>query len=99
MARRLVDLIPRFKNLIIRRIWRGLYPMTPDGVAVVGKSKNVEGFFLGVGMCGQGFMMGPGVGLNLAKLIATGKPVIKKEVFDLLSPDRDFYSGKKEALK
>ena len=25
--------------------------------------------------------------------------VIKKDVFDLLSPDRDFYSGKKESLK
>jgi len=99
MARRLVDLIPRFKNLTIRRLWRGLYPMTPDGVAVVGKPAGVEGFYLGVGMCGQGLMMGPGVALNLAHLIARGAPVVEKKVFDLLSPDRDFYSGKKEALK
>jgi len=99
MAQRLVNLIPRFKNLTIRRIWRGLYPMTPDGVAVVGKTANVEGFYLEIGMCGQGFMMGPGVGLNIANLICKGSPVIKKEVFSLLSPDRDFYSGKKEALK
>ena len=99
MARRMVDLIPRFKNLTIRRIWRGLYPMTPDGVAVVGKASKIDGLYLGIGMCGQGFMMGPGVGLNIASLISKGKPAIKKEVFDLLSPDRDFYSGKKEALK
>ena len=99
MARRLVNLIPRFKNLTIRRIWRGLYPMTPDGIAVVGKPSGVEGFYLGIGMCGQGFMMGPGVGLNLANFISKDKPVIDKEVFDLLSPDRNFYSGKKEALK
>jgi len=99
MARRMVDLIPRFKNLTIRRIWRGLYPMTPDGVAVVGKASKIDGLYLGIGMCGQGFMMGPGVGLNLASLISKGKPAIQKEVFDLLSPDRDFYSGKKEALK
>ena len=99
MARRLVDLIPRLKNLTIRRTWRGLYPMTPDGVAVVGKSSEVEGFYLGIGMCGQGFMMGPGVGLNLANLISKGEPVIKRDVFNLLSPERDFYSGKKEALK
>jgi len=99
MARRMVDLIPRLKNLTIRRIWRGLYPMTPDGVAVVGKPSRVEGFYLAVGMCGQGFMMGPGVGLNLANLIVKGYPKISKEVFNLLSPDRDFYSGKKEALK
>jgi len=99
MAQRLVNLIPRFKNLTIRRIWRGLYPMTPDGIAVVGKAKAVDGFYLGVGMCGQGFMMGPGIGVNLANLITKGKPIIKKEVFDLLNPDRNFYSGKKEALK
>jgi len=99
MARRMVDLIPRLKNLTIRRLWRGLYPMTPDGVAVVGKPSGVEGLYLGIGMCGQGFMMGPGVSLNLASLITKGKPTIKKEIFDLLSPDRDFYSGKKEALK
>ena len=99
MASRMVNLIPRFKNLTIRRLWRGLYPMTPDGVAVVGKPMGVNGLYLGIGMCGQGFMMGPGVGLNLASLITKGKPVIKQDVFDLLSPDRDFYSGKKEALK
>jgi sarcosine oxidase subunit beta len=99
MARRLVSLIPRLKNVTIRRLWRGLYPMTPDGVAVVGKPSNVEGLYLGIGMCGQGFMMGPGVGFNLSSLITEGKPAMIKEVFDLLSPDRDFYSGKKEALK
>ena len=99
IADRLVELIPRFKNLTIRRIWRGLYPMTPDGVAVIGKSDLVDNFYMGIGMCGQGFMMGPGVGYNLASLIVKGKPVINKEVFDLLKPDRDFYSGKKEALK
>jgi len=99
MAKRLVDLIPRLKNLTIRRLWRGLYPMTPDGVAVLGKSSNVHGLYLAIGMCGQGFMMGPGAAKNLASFISKGKPDIKKEIFDLLSPDRDFYSGKKEALK
>ena len=99
MARRLVNLIPRLKNITIRRVWRGLYPMTPDGVAVVGKPAGVKGFYLGVGMCGQGLMMGPGVALNLAHLITRGTPVVEKNVFDLLSPERNFYSGKKEALK
>jgi sarcosine oxidase subunit beta len=98
IARRLVELIPRLKNLTIRRIWRGLYPMTPDDTAVVGKPCGVEGFILGIGMGGQGFMMGPGVGRNLSHLITKGTPAMKQEVFDLLSPDRDFYSGKKEVL-
>jgi sarcosine oxidase subunit beta len=99
IARRMVDLIPRFRNLLIRRIWRGLYPMTPDGVAVVGKHSAVNNVYLGVGMCGQGFMLGPGVGLNLAHLIVHGKPLLEPEVFNLLSPERNFYEGKEEKLK
>ena len=99
VAARLVEVIPRLKNLMIRRVWRGLYPMTPDGSPIVGRAPNVEGFVLGVGMCGQGFMLGPGVGKNLAALVAHGAPAIDREVFDLLSPARDLYAGKKEALK
>jgi len=99
IARRLVDLIPRFKNLLVRRLWRGLYPMTPDGVPVVGASEKVKGFYMGIGMCGQGFMLGPGVGRNLANLIAHGKPLLERKVFDMLSPERDFYREKKELLK
>jgi len=99
VAARLVEVIPRLKNLMIRRVWRGLYPMTPDGSPIVGKAPSVEGFVLGVGMCGQGFMLGPGVGKNLASLVARGAPSIDREVFDLLSPARDLYAGKKEALK
>jgi sarcosine oxidase subunit beta len=99
MAARMVQIIPRLKNLTIRRLWRGLYPMTPDGSPIVGKAPGVDGLILGVGMCGQGFMLGPGVGKNLASLIAHGHPVTEPEVFDLLSPSRDLYAGKKEALK
>jgi sarcosine oxidase, subunit beta len=99
IAARLVELLPRLKNLTIRRVWRGLYPMTPDGSPVVGKVPNVEGLVLGVGMCGQGFMLGPGVGMNLASLVARGSSIVDRETFDLLSPSRDLYAGRKEALR
>jgi sarcosine oxidase, subunit beta len=99
IAARLVELLPRLKNLTIRRVWRGLYPMTPDGSPVVGKVPNVEGLVLGVGMCGQGFMLGPGVGMNLASLVARGSSIVDRETFNLLSPSRDLYAGRKEALR
>ena len=98
MARRMVELIPRFKNLTIRRLWRGLYPMTPDGIAVVGKPSNVDGLYLGIGMCGQGFMLGPGVAKNLTMMILSGKSLIDPEVMSTLKADRDFHR-KKEELK
>ncbi|MDO9537752.1 MAG: FAD-binding oxidoreductase [Thermoplasmata archaeon] len=98
IARRLVDLIPRLKGLTIRRLWRGLYPMTPDGVPVIGKAPGVENMFLAIGMCGQGFMLGPGVGLNLASHIAKGKPEMDMEIYELLSPSRNLERGKVEKL-
>ena len=99
IAARLVEVIPRLKNHTIRRVWRGLYPMTPDGSPVLGWAPKVRGLLLGVGMCGQGFMLGPGVGRNLASLVTHDRPEIDPDVFALLSPSRDFYRAKKEALK
>jgi sarcosine oxidase subunit beta len=99
ISRRLVDLIPRFRNLIVRRVWRGLYPMTPDGVPIIGKAPGVDNLYRGVGLCGQGFMMGPGTGYNLSRLMTTGRPDVAPEVFATFDPSRDFYAGGQEALK
>jgi len=99
IARRMAELMPRLRGLTVRRVWRGLYPMTPDGVAVVGKPSKVQGFYVAIGMCGQGFMLGPGVGANVANHIIKGKPLIDSDVFALLSPDRDFTAAKTEKLK
>lgn len=99
VARRLIRLIPRLKNLLIRRVWRGLYPMTPDGSPIIDKVREVEGFYLAVGMCGQGFMMGPGVGLTMSSLIVDGKADIPENLFQNLSFYRDFYASTQEKLK
>jgi sarcosine oxidase subunit beta len=99
IGRRLIELIPRLKNLLIRRTWRGLYPMTPDGVPILGKVEEQEGMFLAAGTCGQGFMMGPGIGRNIASVVTTGKPLMEQSVFDTMSFRRDFGSAKVEALK
>jgi sarcosine oxidase subunit beta len=98
LAKRLLDLIPRFKHLVIRRLWRGVYPMTPDGLPIIGEAANVEGFYVAAGLCGQGFMLGPGIAKNIAHHIARGTPYLDPYLFDALSPERDFYA-KKEALR
>lgn len=99
IGRRLIELIPRLRNLLIRRTWRGLYPMTPDGVPILGKVDELEGMFLAVGTCGQGFMMGPGIGRNIASLVTTGKPLMEDSVFQTMSFHRDFGATKVEALR
>jgi len=90
VARRLVDLMPRLKNLRVRRTWRGLYPMTPDGFPIVGWSKKVAGFLLAVGLCGQGFMLGPGLGELLARLVIDDLEPEDHKVLAHLSPFREF---------
>ncbi len=97
-ARRLILLFPRLKNIRVRRTWRGLYPMTPDGVPIVDKVKDSDGIYLAVGFCGQGLMLGPGIALNLVSLITKGKPVLPEEIFRSYSLYRD-YSRPSEALK
>ncbi|HQO10400.1 MAG TPA: FAD-binding oxidoreductase [Clostridiales bacterium] len=69
ISRRIIELHPRLKNIRIRRTWRGLYPMTPDGFPIVGRPKDISNMFLAVGMCGQGFMLGPGLGKIISEII------------------------------
>jgi sarcosine oxidase, subunit beta len=70
VSARMVDLLPRLKNLRVRRVWRGLYPMSPDGSPLVGWNMEKNGLLHATGMCGQGYMLGPGLGEVIARLIA-----------------------------
>jgi sarcosine oxidase subunit beta len=98
LAGRMTALIPRLKNVLVRRVWRGLYPMTPDGVPVCGSVEGVPGLYLATGMCGQGFMLGPGIGRNMAEYIAEGRPLIPPDIFNTLALERTMGSGHEEAL-
>ncbi len=97
VARRMVEVMPRLKNIRVRRTWRGLYPMTPDGLPIVGWSKEVAGYLLAVGMCGQGFMLGPGLGELITRQVQKQLNAQDEEVLQILSPYRDF--GGQEMLK
>lgn len=92
VSRRMVEIMPRLMHLKVRRTWRGLYPMTPDGAPIVGWAEEVEGFVQAVGMCGQGFMLGPGLGVYLARLVTEQLDEADREVFEVLSPYRSFDS-------
>ncbi len=99
LASRMISLIPSFKNLLIRRIWRGCYPMTPDGIPIIDYAPNHRGLILAVGMCGQGLMLGPGIGVNITSMITNNKPFISEEAQFCFRYDRDFQETKTETLK
>lgn len=87
--KRMVELYPRLRNLKVRRTWRGCYPMTSDGLPIVGYPRDPENFLLAVGMCGQGFMLGPGLGKILSEVI-NGEVDHSKEIFEELTLYRKF---------
>ena len=92
-ARRMLELYPRLGDLKVRRTWRGMYPMTPDGQPIVGYARGIGNLLLAVGMCGQGFMLGPGLGKILAEVMAEGSPARGGSygfIFEELSPYREF---------
>ena len=98
-ARRMIRLYPRLASLKVRRTWRGMYPMTPDGQPIVGYAGEAENLLLAAGMCGQGFMLGLGLGKILAELLVGGRPAEGSAmglILDRLSPGRKFEG--KEAL-
>lgn len=95
IARRMVDVMPRLANIRVRRTWRGLYPMTPDGFPIVGWAKEADGFLLAVGMCGQGLMLGPGLGELIARMARKSTTQEDQEMMAILSPYRQFAGQEK----
>ncbi|HPQ42400.1 MAG TPA: FAD-binding oxidoreductase, partial [bacterium] len=69
VAKRMVALYPRLAYLKVRRSWRGQYPNTPDGFPIVGRTRDVPNLINLAGMCGQGFMLGPGLGELTARIV------------------------------
>jgi len=92
VAKRMIQLIPRLSGLRVRRTWRGLYPMSPDGAPLVGWSSEVGGYLMAIGMCGHGFMLGPGLGELVDRLVRDDLATDDRTILDSLSPYRSFES-------
>lgn len=57
----------------------------------------VEGYVHAEGMCGQGFMLGPGVGALLSRMVRGAPEPEDEPILQELRPDREF--AREEALK
>ncbi|MBT4332587.1 MAG: FAD-binding oxidoreductase [Candidatus Cloacimonetes bacterium] len=90
VAKRMVDLYPRLANLKVRRTWRGQYPMSPDGFPIVGRSKEIPNLINAVGMCGQGYMLGPGLGELITRIVTHELSSDDKRALISFDPYRDF---------
>lgn len=88
IATRMIQVMPRLRHLKVRRTWRGLYPMTSDGSPIIGHEATLPGYIHAIGMCGQGYMLGPGVGKLLTRLITNHLTEKDKETLHIVRPDR-----------
>ncbi len=95
VARRMIEVMPMLANIRVRRTWRGLYPMTQDGNPIVGYYERVSNMLHVVGMCGQGFMLGPGLAYYLSRHIAEESVPEAKDIFSDFSPSRNFEGEEK----
>jgi len=90
VAKRIIQVVPRLAGIRVRRTWRGLYPMTPDGLPLVGVLEEIRGYFVAIGLCGQGVMLGPALGELIARLITGKTEPGDRAVLEKLSPSRSF---------
>ncbi|MEO8851295.1 MAG: FAD-binding oxidoreductase [Allobranchiibius sp.] len=67
---------PSLAGVGIASGWAGLYEMTPDHNALIGRSERVEGFLYATGFSGHGFLMGPAVGEVLRDLYLDIPPFV-----------------------
>lgn len=75
--------VPSIAHLPIEECWSGLYEMTPDGHALLGRvSENV---YLANGCSGHGVMHAPAIGQLMAEMIVDGKTSLDVTA---LRPDR-----------
>jgi len=65
--------VPDLEKARIARGWAGLYEISPDHHAILGKVPEVEGLILANGFSGHGFQHSPAVGKVIAELILEGK--------------------------
>ncbi|MBW6516392.1 MAG: FAD-binding oxidoreductase [Candidatus Cloacimonetes bacterium] len=92
ITKRMLNIYPRLANLKVRRTWRGQYPMTPDGFPIVGITKEHPNFINAAGVCGQGFMLGPGLGELITRLILEKTTPEDLEILEGFSLYRKFSS-------
>eukprot|EP00392_Amoebophrya_sp_AT5.2_P005650 g5659.t1 len=99
LAQRLLALLPACgEKILVRRVWRGLYANTADGNPLVGEDAYYTGLMHACGMGGQGFMLGPGVGSLLARVLTGRKTVEDEACLEEFNPGRKM-DGAAEALR
>jgi sarcosine oxidase subunit beta len=77
--------IPILRDVAIEETWTGMYEMSPDGKAIVGRSPSHTNLWLATGCSGHGVMHSPAIGELMAELLVDGRASMNIEA---LNPSR-----------
>lgn len=72
---------PCLKNTLLIRGFTGLRPYTPDGLPIIGRFAELDGFLMCAGHEGDGIALAPGTGIIVHNLLTQGKT----DIIDILS--------------
>lgn len=75
VVRRARERVPCLKSVEVERgaCWAGLYEMSPDRHALLGRAEGLENFYLANGSSGHGVMHSPALGQLLSEIILDGE--------------------------
>ena len=79
------EFLPGLSETKTIEIWRGLRPMTPDDLPLIGRSKNARGLVVATGHGMSGISQGPVTGELVAQMLTGETPDLELAPF---SPDR-----------
>lgn len=74
--------MPMLRDIEIEECWWGLYEMSPDGHALLGRAPGSENLFLATGSCGHGVMHAPALGDLLAEIMLEGRSSMDVSALD-----------------
>ena len=97
-AGRLLERFPDLDDLGLTEGWTGLYPVSPDGNAIVGPNPSRAGVIDAGGLGGVGIMLSPAIGRIVAEWIVFGEPRAV-EGADVLLGDRFADRGRADASR
>ncbi len=80
---------PALRDVTVIRQWAGMYDVTPDHLAIVGPTAQLQGWWQANGWSGRGMLLAPFLTDLLAECLVTGRTPAMLEPFlpDRFSPD------------
>jgi len=91
----LKTIFPGLAEIEFAETWAGIVESTPDVVPVIDESEVIPGFYIGTGLSGHGFGIGPGAGKATAGMLTGTETGIDLSEFRLSR----FYDGTKIKLQ